>query len=321
MPTLNMTDVADNNSINYAVPEIWSLKLYFEAQRLMFWAKFEGAEGSGMPVIRKDELEKDAGDKIHINTVRQLTGDGKTGSNTLEGNEEKVSMAQTDVEVDWLRHAVAINKRSRKRINFDFFSTAVRLLGQWLADKHDDAIFTKFGTATTAIYGGDATSTATLDASDTLGTTELDKIKTYLDDNLTMPLRADGDGNNYYGIVIHPYQAYNLRQDTAWKEAQRDANLRGDTNPLFTGSMGVYNGMIVFVNKGVSNTASKSKSIAFGGEAIFRGYGMMPMFQAQDHDYNFENGIGIESIYGETLNDDVNTNFAILETYAVNPNA
>jgi len=321
MGTLNTTTVDTANSIGQAVPELWNLKLYYEAQRLMFWAKFEGAEGSGMPVIRKDELEKDAGDVIHINTVRQLTGTGKTGSDTLEGSEEQVSMAQTDVQVEWLRHAVAITKRSRKRINFDFFNTAVRLLGQWLADKHDDAIFTAFNTATTAIFGGDATSTATLDSSDTLGTTELDKLKTYLDDNLAMPLRVDGDGNNYFGIVINPYQAYTLRQDSTWKEAQRDSNLRGDTNPLFSGSMGVYNGMIVFVNKGVTVTASKAKAVGFGGESIFRGYGMMPMFQAQDHDYNFENGIGIESIYGETLNDDVNTNFALLETYSANPNA
>lgn len=321
MATLGMTTVSTYHSIDYSVPELWNAKLYTQAQRKMFWTRFEGPEGSGMPVIRKDDFTKDAGDVIHIQTLKQLTGSGVTGESTLEGNEEKLSMTQTDLTVDWVRHAVAISKRSKKRINFDFVVQGAQpLLSNMMAKKMDDAIFTKFGTATTAIFAGTgATATGDLDASDTLSTTTLDKIKTYLDDHITMPLSSDG--NDYYGLVIHPYDAYNLRRDSVWIAAQKDANVKGSDNPLFTGAMGVYNGLIIFVNKGVSNAASKSKCIAFGGEAIFRGYGMMPEFTGELRDYGFEIGVGIEAIYGEELNDDVNTNFAIVETYAANPNA
>lgn len=321
MATLATTTVSTHSSIDYAVPEKWNAKLYMQAERQMFWKRFEGAEGSGMPVIRKDDFTKEAGDVIHIQTVKNLTGSGVTGETTLEGSEEKISMTQTDLTIDWVRHAVAISKRSKKRINFDFIVQAAQpLLSRMMAKKMDAAIFTKFGTATTALYAGDATSTATLDASDTLSTTTLDKIKTYLDSNLAMPM-TDSDGNSYYGVVIHPYDAYNLRQDSTWKQAQRDANIRGESNPIFTGAMGVYNGMVVFVNTGVSNGSSKSKCIAFGGESVFRGYGMMPEFTNQLHDYGFEIGIGIEAIYGEVLNNAVNTNFSVVETYASNPNS
>lgn len=321
MATLATTTVSTYHSIDYSVPELWNAKLYMQAQRQMFWSKFEGPEGSGMPVIRKDDLSKDAGDVIHIQTVKNLTGAGVTGESTLQGNEEALSMTQTDLSIDWFRHAVAISKRSKKRINFDFVVQAAQpLLSYHIAKKMDDAIFTKFGTATTALYAGDATSTATLDASDTISTTTLNKIKTYLDANLAMPLRLDG-GNNYYGIIIHPYDAYNLRADSTWTQAQRDANLRGETNPIFSGAMGVYNGMIVYVNTGVTNSSSKSECIAFGGESIFRGYGMMPSFVTQLYDYGFEIGVGMEAIYGEQLNNAVNTNFAVVETYASNPNA
>lgn len=321
MATLGMTTVSTYHSIDYSVPELWSAKLYTQSQREMFWARFEGPEGSGMPVIRKDDLSKDAGDVIHIQTVKNLTGTGVTGESTLEGNEEKLSMTQTDLTIDWVRHAVAISKRSKKRINFDFVVQAAQpLLSKMIAKKMDDAIFTEFGTATTAIFAGTgATATGDLDASDTLSTTTLDKIKTYLDDNIALPL--SNDGNVYYGLVIHPYDAYNLRRDSAWIAAQKDANVRDGSNPLFTGAMGVYNGMIIFVNKGVSNAANKSKCIAFGGEAIFRGYGMMPTFVSELKDYGFEIGVGIEAIYGEQLNDAVNKNFVIVETYAANPNA
>lgn len=321
MATLNTTTVDTPTSIDYSVPELWSAKLYMQAQRQMFWTQFEGPEGSGMPVIRKDDFSKDAGDVIHIQTLKNLTGSGVTGASTLAGNEEKLSMAQTDLTIDWFRHAVAIDKRSKKRINFDFIVQAAQpLLSRLVAKKMDDAIFTKFGTATTALYAGDATSTATLDASDTLSTTTLDKIKTYLESNLAMPLQLNG-GLSVYGIVIHPYDAYNLRQDSTWKQAQREANLRGETNPIFSGAMGIYNGMLVFVNNGVSNSSSKSKCIAFGGEAVFRGYGLMPRFVTQLYDYGFEIGVGMEAIYGEALNNSVNTNFAVVETYAGNPNA
>lgn len=321
MSTLVTTTVATGNSIDFAVPELWNAKLYMQAQREMFWAKFEGPEGSGMPVIRKDDLSKDAGDVIHIQTIKNLTGSGVTGETTLAGQEERVSMTQTDLTIDWLRHAVAISKRSKKRINFDFVVEAAQpLLSKMISKKMDDDLFTKFGTATTAIFANDATSTATLDASDTLSCATLDKIKTYLEDGLAQPL-SGADGEKYFGIVVHPYDAYNLRRDSNWIAAQRDANVRGNTNPLFSGAMGVYNGMIIFVNKGVVNAASKSKCIAFGGEAIFRGYGMMPSFVSQLEDYGFEIGVGMEAIYGQALNDDVNTNFAVVETYAANPNA
>lgn len=321
MSTLATTTVATANSIDLAVPELWNAKLYMQAQREMFWAQFEGPEGSGMPVIRKDDLTKDAGDVIHIQTLKNLTGSGVTGESTLAGQEERLSMTQTDLTIDWLRHAVAISKRSKKRINFDFVVQAAQpLLSKMIAKKMDDDMFTKFGTATTALFAGDATSTGTLDSADTMSTTTLDKIKTYLDNSLAQPLSGE-NGETYYGVVLHPFDAYNLRRDSAWIAAQRDANLRGSTNPLFTGAMGVYNGMIIYVNKGVSNASSKSKCIAFGGEAAFRGYGMMPAFVSQLEDYGFEIGVGMEAIYGQQLNNAVNTNFAVVETYAANPNA
>lgn len=321
MSTLQVTTVATANSIDLAVPELWNAKLYMQAQREMFWAQFEGPEGSGMPVIRKDDLSKDAGDVIHIQTIKNLTGSGVTGESTLQGNEEKLSLAQTDLTIDWLRHAVAISKRSKKRINFDFVIQAAQpLLSRMMSTKMDADMFTLFGTATTAIFAGDASSTGTLDASDTLSTTTLDRIKTFMENALTQPLTGE-NGEKYFGIVVHPFDAHNLRRDSNWIAAQRDANVRGSTNPLFTGAMGVYNGMIIYVNKGVSNAASKSKCIAFGGEAAFRGYGMMPQFVGQLHDYGFEIGVGMEAIYGQSLNDDVNTNFAVVETYAANPNA
>jgi len=316
---INVTTVDTPNSLGYVVPEKWNDMLYLAAQRQMFWAKFEGAEGSLMPVIRKDDFSKEAMDVLHISTLKNLTGSGVTGASTLQGNEEQLSLAQVDLQVDWLRHAVGVDKRSKGRVKHDVaLQMAQPMLSRWMADKMDKAIFAAFETADTVLYGGDATSTATLDASDIMSCNLLDKVSTYLKDNLAIPMTTS-NGNSFYGIAIHPYDAHNLKNDTTWRQAQRDSALRGDQNPIFTGALGTYNGIVIYENKGVKNTTNKSKCIAFGGDAIFRGYAQMPKFATQETDYGFNTGVAIEAVYGEKLNDVVNTNYAVIETYAANP--
>lgn len=321
MGTINDLHVVPLANVDYAIPEIWNAKLYVEAQRQMFFNKFEGPEGSGMPVIRKDDLSKQPGDVIHINTLYNLTGSGVTGGDTLQGNEEEIRLAQTDLTIDWWRHAVAIDKRAKGRINFDFVVQAAQpLLSKTAAKKMDNAIFALFGTKTTALYAGDASGTGSLDASDIMSTKLLSKVKTYLTHKLAEPV-MDSNGNSYFNIVISEFDEYNLKQDERWIKAQQFAANRGTDNPMFTGALGVWDGMIIFVNQGIVIAANKSKCIAFGAESIFRGYGEMPTFTGQVTDYGFKIGVGIEAIYGEALNDAVNTNFAIVEAYASDPNA
>ena len=51
----NPTMYAD---LAYSIPALWDRKLRHGATRKSFWAKFTGKEGSGMPIIRKDDLTK-----------------------------------------------------------------------------------------------------------------------------------------------------------------------------------------------------------------------------------------------------------------------
>lgn len=322
MPTpINEQNATSVTTLDAAVQELWNTTLYMEAEAQTFWKRFEGEEGSGMPIVRKDDFTKQPGDVLHINTLKLLTGSGVTGDSTLQGNEEEMAIEQTDLQVDWLRHATAITKRTKGRINFDWAVQAAQpLLSKWIANKMDNAIFTAFNAATPALFGGDATSVEELGTNDTMSTVVLDRIKTFLVSRNAMPVK-DVNGNSYFYVVISPFDEYNLKQDEKWVKAQRDAALRGDVNPLFTGALGIWNGMIIHVSNRVSNVNNVSKCIAFGGEAIFRGYGMLPQFTGQITDYGFKVGVGIEAVYGEKLNDDVNTNFAIVATYAADPNA
>ena len=317
MGTYTAINPNTSTQVDYAIPELWAKELLAEAEKQMFWKNYEGAQGSGMPVIRKDDLTKQAGDRIHIQTISNLTGTGVTGTSTLIGNEELLSLGQISVVPNWLRHAVGVNKDAEVKANFDIRNTAKQRLSYWLSDKMDQAMFTTATTSPTyTIYAGDATSTATLGSGDELDCLAIDKIKYELENNKALPIKTE-NGNEYFILVISPADAYYLRQDSTWNQAQRDANIRGETNPIFSGAMGVYNGVIVRKSHNVPVSSSKSKCVAFGGEAFARGYSYTPDWNEEEQDYGFIFGVATKVCYGDARAVEVNT--AVVECYAAAP--
>jgi len=57
------------------------------------------------------------------------------------------------------------------------------------------------------------------------------------------PIRINGEG--HYVLFIHPSQAYDLKQDSTYATAQRDAQTRGKDNPVFTGALGMWDRVII----------------------------------------------------------------------------
>jgi N4-gp56 family major capsid protein len=69
---------------------------------------------------------------------------------------------------------------------------------------------------------------------------------------LTPPIRpAQFEGQDYFVVILHPYSVTDIRLDVAnsaytdWPTIQMYANKRGLKNPIFTGALGVYNGMVL----------------------------------------------------------------------------
>ncbi len=76
------------------------------------------------------------------------------------------------------------------------------------------------------------------------------KIKAQLSAPKIQPLRIGGE--NFYVMFIHPWQAYDLKAASTgnnWQQIQRDATERGKTNNIFTGALGVYDGVILHVHE------------------------------------------------------------------------
>lgn len=323
-------------AVDKAVPEVWAKELLIDAEKMMFWKDYEGEQGSGMPVIRKDDLAKQPGDTVRIITMSHLTGAGQTGDTAnLTDNEEALSIGEVVLTLAIKAHAVKYTKYADQRAIFNVRQAAQGRLAYWLADKLDQSMFIVASTsATYNLYGGSATADTGLASSDVFNTTAIRKIKAKLRENKAMPIKVE-DGNEYYIIVIHPFDEYNLKADSVWQQAQREANQRGLTNPIFTGALGVYDGCIIRVSHNTPNGSANATTgadagigtgvnavshvIAFGGEAFARAYGQYPTWLEETKDYGRKLGIGTDVVFKDARA--VEKNSLVGHYYAANPNS
>jgi N4-gp56 family major capsid protein len=298
------------------IPALWARDLFSEAEFLTFWHKFEGPEGSGMPIIRRDDLTKQAGDTIKLDIVLALTGAGSTGDTTLtEGNEEKMKLRQMSVVVDMQKHAVRWSDLAAALISHDMRVTAKNQLAKWLAGKLDGAVFTEMTGASVPAqnkwYSGTATSRDTIadtDAGGRLKLTTLSEIKAFARTELKIePLRME-NGEEIFGLVLHPYTVMSLKNDTSYQQAQRDAGVRGRENPLFSGAIAMWDGVVMFEsgrvprsNNANSPVVSTSDNIFFGSQALARAFARYPQWREQEFSYGEEIGIQTNVIKGEEL--------------------
>lgn len=312
--------VTRTSAVADQIPEIWAADLYSQAEDLTFWHRFEGPEGSSMPVIRKDELEKEPGDTIRVDIVLALSGAGVTGdTSALEGNEEALSFRQNSFGVEALSHAVRWTKKAKVLMTHQMRQTALRQLAKWLAGKLDNDIFTAFTTDATAgtvgvptngVYVvGSGTGIDDLQPGDEVDLDSITEIKAYAQEEVQIePLRSEGD-EEFFGMVLDPYAAMHLKKSADYQQAQREAQLRGASNPLFRGALAMWDGVILFSNSRVpaadnahATPVRVAQNTFFGAQALLRGYAYYPDWVEQEFDYGREIGVATYLIYGEQLN-------------------
>jgi len=301
------------------IPELWSKRVYEEAKARMYWNRFAGPEGSGMPVIIKQELLTQPGDIINISRVANLTGDGVTGETTLRGTEEQLTLAQVQVTPEWNRHAVAVTGKAQKQITQEFKGQAQKGLSYWMAKKMDASMWTAAAltssqgfeaSAVGVVYANDAESADTVDTADTYSVAVIRQGAARLANNnierVSVPGMPAGEG--YYLNFINPYQAYSLKADSEWIDNHRNASDRGKDNPLFTGALGEIDGVIVHettqcarAENGATPAVYYSRAIMVGQEALCRGINEDISWSAQMDDYDFVQGIGIAAAWEDKI--------------------
>lgn len=188
--------------------------------------------------------------------LSQLLRTGVTNESTLQGNEEKLSLGQFTVTLTLVRNAVAVTELAQRRVNFDTVRAIGNMLSSWLARKMDDDLWVELlvTDAPTTIYAGTATSRATLGTSSIFNTQAVDRIKVALQRQGSLPIRVQMDDQQeleFYALAISEIDEYNLKGDDTWNQAQRLAGIRGDQNNIFSGALGMYNGVVLYVHRSV----------------------------------------------------------------------
>lgn len=358
----------DFGSLSDARKRVWAGDIWAQGRDANFWMS-NGFVGSGMNnvVQRITELTKtERGDECIMQLVADLQGDGIAGDAILDGNEEALFNDAINILVDQLRHGVRSKGRmAEQRTVIRFRSTAQEKLSFWLADKIDEMMFLvasgiaftlkldgstrgastmptlQFANQIAApssarkLYGGSATSTATLTTSDTMTWNLVVKAQAYAKRQKLKPIRAGG--REYYAMLMSTEQMRDLKRDTNYQTNVGRAAPRGPDNPLFKNAAAVIDGCVLYEHNKVATTlglgaSSKwgsggtvdgAQALLLGAQALgFASLGDMDYEEADVNDYKNRPGIAVgrmigmvKPVYTAIQNSSTKQDFSILSLY------
>jgi N4-gp56 family major capsid protein len=114
-----------------------------------------------------------------------------------------------------------------------------------------------------------AGSTTTIAAADTPSYAMLVAAKAYAKQRRLRSLKA-GAGQELYHVFMHPSALAKLKLDSDFLSNVRNAGVRGDSNPLFSGSVMTVDGLVIHENINVFNTLGATTGT--GTNAGWSGY-------------------------------------------------
>lgn len=281
----------------------WSRVLAAEVIGESYVGRFMGKSSDSMIQV-KTEVSKGPGDKVTCGLRMLLTGSGIQGDNTLEGNEEALTVYNDSILIDQLRHAVRSGgKMSEQRVPFEVRMEAKDGLKDWWIERLETSVANQItgntGQADTRFTGNNATTaptsgrlvvgggeTAEGSLSDTtthaIKLADLDKAVAIakVQSPRIRPIRVDG--KDMYVAFLHPYQVYQLRRDAStagnFFDVQK-AQLQGgkiSSNPIITGGSFIYNNVIVHewsYLPTVPSSTTRRRGVFCGAQACLAAFG------------------------------------------------
>ena len=257
----------------------WSRDFWRVARNFSFINQFAGT-GQNAMVQRITELTKsEKGTKAVITLLADMTGDGITGDNTLEGNEEALRAYDLTIELDQLRFANRVAGRlADQKSVVNFRETSRDALAYAIADRMDQLAFlTLSGVAYTLKTSG-ALRTTSSSAGHELADLEFasdvsapttnrhrrwDATNGLSAGDVTALVAADtmqykcivelkayakdnyirglrgAGGEEVFHMFVTPQQMAKLKLDSDFLSNVRSAGIRGPKNELFAGSSSV----------------------------------------------------------------------------------
>lgn len=247
------------------------------------------SENDTTSIIRSVLKTLEHGSIVGVEMEDALIESGAVGNVDFSASGEELKNIKQFIKIDRFQHAVPSTQSIVNQRNADMFkSRAKDSLSNWGTMKFDKIIFSALSADCTNIvvcgHHADATP-ANLVKADVLTTADVEEAKrrALLGLNAAgvsvpplIPVKTTQNENmGYYDEVeffvmfVGTNSARNIKNDPNWEAARRDALERGKSNPIFSGALGFWDGVLLLDAK--TDTArqsgvltSSSKFVGFG---------------------------------------------------------
>ena len=331
-----MSEVLWNSSLEVSR---WRKELFTQAKADTYMSRFFGGSNAAIHVLT--DLAGARGKDVTFGLKMKIEGSGVTGDNTLAGNEVAIDTYTQTVTLDQLRQGVlSKGKMADKKVLIDFRVEALESLKVWFAETMEkDLIDTLSGATGTLSNGVNSATYSFSDLDYTIwndnGTIKTTTPASALDSNDVMtpalisravaraklanpkfrPVRVSG--KDYYLLLVHPETAHELKNNSDWQSAQQYAMPRGIDNPLFTGMLGMWDGVVVhehdLIQKVTVNGANANRNLLLGAQAGVVAFGGDHQWHEETVDRGNKLSISAAIIYEMAKTAFNGTDFAVQE--------
>ncbi|WP_208442443.1 N4-gp56 family major capsid protein [Bartonella raoultii] len=329
--------------------KLWSQKINHEVLKATKIAPLIGKSENSI-IQLCNETHKSAGDSVTFSLMLNMHGDGVTQGETLEGNEEGLQFMDDRLVINELLHAARVANNDsidQQRILPNLRKKAKANLVRWYANRLSVMFFLQvcgYTARTINIDGREiyikpvyygfneimAPSSERIIRPD--GKTKDEELTEKAKHGFSLKLIDEAvkqaklanpqispvhvNGDDVYVLYLHPTQVMQLRTNTAageWLDIQKSVYATSRAkNPIFDGSLGMYNGVVLrealHVTHGVKstdNTAVKSvrRAVFLGAQSAIIGFGKNHSathytLTEKYFDYEREFGIAAKTLIG-----------------------
>jgi N4-gp56 family major capsid protein len=306
---------------NALTKKLWEENLFRDVEIESYFVSRFMSESENNVVQVATELTKNQGDQITFGIVPNLTGDGVTSGQILEGNEEGLGSYDYSIVLEQYRHATRTKgKLDVQRAMFSIPNVSREKLKIWGAEKIDKLLVAALLASPTKILyrdgvAGAPSGTASSSTAKTALTAANSKITPNFISALRVWAKTGGaaatyrirpvkiEGAEFYILLVNPAVMYDLRTDSTFQTAQKDAQDRGKDNPLFRGATAIWDNVVIheteriplFTDGGGASVAGAFGAL-MGAQALCWAWGERPNTVQQEFDYENEMGWAWEMI-------------------------
>lgn len=277
--------MANTTGLSAMQRELWQKQALVEAMEDLFFKPFM-SKGNNSPITVKADFTKEKGYKMTIKLVKKLSGEGVIGDGEMEGNEEELDQYSDTVEIDQVRNAVKLKGQMDEQKQATSLRKEARsVLGMWIAEKVEKEFFRKLGGLTSytfsntptspstnrVVYGGDATSTSDIDSADKMTLGLIFKLSAKVAEMTPKLKPIRYNKRNWFVLLIHPRQRYDLLQDSDYLTFMKDAEIRGKNNPIISGADAVVDNIVIHYHNYVPTFSDWGGASEPGARALLLG--------------------------------------------------